>query len=315
MKLTFLDSASVGDVDLSAFEKYGDFTRHDLTGHENLAERIKDTDVVITNKVYFGAAEMDMAKNLKLIAVAATGYNNIDLHEAKKRKISVANVSSYSTHSVAQLTFTTILALQSSLLENLNDVNNLEWNKSNMFTMLRHDFRLLKGKKLGIIGYGEIGKKVVEIGKAFEMEIMVAKRPKVSYNEKWRYEFDDVLKQADVISIHCPLTAETENLIDSREFALMKKTALLINTARGKIVNEDALYNAIKNKKIWGSALDVLSEEPPRNGNKLIGLDRVLITPHIAWAAKESREKLISGICDNIEKFLEGTLISLTQSI
>jgi glycerate dehydrogenase len=143
------------------------------------------------------------------------------------------------------------------------------------------------------------------------MEVMVAKRPGTTYNEGFRFEFDEVLREADVLSIHCPLTSETEDLIGARELSMMKETAILVNTARGKIVNEDALYSAIVNKEIWGAALDVLSEEPPRSGSKLIGLDRVLVTPHIAWAARESREKLIQGIAKNVEEFKNGALKSL----
>ena len=316
MKIVFLDSISVGEVSFKDIEKEGILKCYELTAPNETQDRIKDSNIIITNKVYIGEKEMEVAPDLKLICVAATGYNNVNLEASKRRNIVVANVKNYSTDSVAQITFSYILEFFSSLKKYDNAVKSGEWGKSKIFTMLNHPIIELKGKKLGIIGYGEIGKKVAEIGKAFGMEIVVAKRRGVASSDNFRVEFETVLKEADIITIHTPLTKESENMISENELGMMKKSAFLINCARGKIVDENALYKALLENQIAGAAVDVMEEEPPKNGSKLFSLNNIIITPHIAWAAKEARERLIFKIVENIQKFkAKDFSIDLTKGI
>lgn len=311
MKIVFLDASSLGDACLDVFNEFGDFISYPLTAEEEVIDRIKDAEVVITNKVYIGKKEMDAAKNLKLIAVSATGYNNVDLDAAKRSKISVANVKGYSTESVAQLTITYILTLASSLINYNSDVKAGLWSQSPIFTMLKYPFVNLSGKKLGIIGYGTIGRRVADMAKAFGMEILVAKRPGTAYDDNNRVDFEEVLKESDFISLHCPLSESTLGLFGEKEFEMMKDSAMLINTARGPIVKEDALYTALKDKKIAGAAIDVMTSEPPKAGSNLFELPNIIITPHIAWASTQSISSLIDGIVKNIEDYKKGTLVSL----
>jgi glycerate dehydrogenase len=303
MKIVFLDTKTVGnDISLNPIKNEGDLEIYEVTSQDEIAERIKDADVAITNKVEInlGKKELENNINLKLICVAATGYNNIDLDEAKKKNIPVTNVVGYSTDSVAQTVFSYILFFTNSLLKYDRDVKNGEWSKSHTFTLLNHPVQELKNKKLGIIGYGNIGQKVAKIGKAFGMEILIAERSGSNL------EF--ILKESDIITIHTPLSDETENMIAEYEFKMMKKEAILINAARGGIVNEKDLYNALKNKEIKGAAIDVMVEEPPKSGSPLFELDNIIITPHIAWASKAARQAVIDGVVRNIKKFKEGKI-------
>jgi len=309
MKAVLLDKATIGkDVSLKEIEKLCNLTSYETSNKEETLQRIENAEIIITNKVIIGKTEMQVAEKLKLICVTATGYNNIDIEEAKKRKIIVANVKGYSTESVAQTVFGYILNIMNSLTENIKDTQNGKWQQSPVFTMLNRPFYELKGKNLGIIGYGSIGKRVAEIAKVFGMNIFISESliSKNSACSPARLPFSDVLKHADIISIHTPLTEQTKNLISEKEFKLLKKTAILINAARGGIVNEKALYDALVNNEIRFAATDVLTEEPPKNGNILFNAPNILITPHIAWTSFEARQKLISGIAENIKRFLDG---------
>ncbi len=310
MNIVILDKATIGnDIDLKNIELEGNLISYDITKKENTIERIKDADIIITNKVIIGKKELNKAKKLKLICVAATGYNNIDIDEANKKKIVVANVKAYSTNSVAQHTINLILTIQNSFLQYNDDIKKLKWQKSAIFTLLNYPIYELTNKKIGIIGYGTIGKRVAEILKAFGAKIMVSKIPKRNYNDDFRYEFETVLKESDIISIHAPLTSITKNLIGKNEFSLMKNSAILINTARGGIVNENDLYEALITKKIRAASFDVLTEEPPsENLKKLFELDNLIITPHIAWTSKESRTQLVAGILNNIKEYKRGNI-------
>ncbi|BDU49837.1 NAD(P)-dependent oxidoreductase [Haliovirga abyssi] len=307
MKIVFLDAVSVGeDISLGKIEKEGELIKYNLTKENEIEDRIKDAEVIITNKVYIGKKEMGIARKLKLICVAATGYNNIDIEEAKKLGIVVANVKNYSTNSVVQMVFSYILMLMSNLYNYNNDVKNGEWSKSPIFTMLKYSIQELNNKKIGIIGYGTIGKKVGEIAKSFGMDIIVAKIHGREYSDNSRVEIEELLKISDIVTIHAPLTNLTKKLISNKEFNLMKKNAILINTARGGIVDEKALYKALKDKKIAGAAIDVLENEPPKENNELYELENILITPHVAWGSIESRQRLIEGIYENIREYKNG---------
>ncbi len=307
MKAVFLDKATVGnDISLQEIENQCELRCYDTTSKNEIAERIKDAEIIITNKVVIGKDEMNAAEKLKLICVAATGYNNIDTKEAGKRNIIVANVKGYSTESVAQTVFGYILTVMNSVLQTQKDIKDGLWQKSPVFTMLNHPFSELKEKNLGIIGYGAIGKRVAEIGKAFGMNILISESVYKKQNSPARLSFSEVLKQSDILTIHTPLTKQTENLISEKELKKMKKSAILINAARGGIVNETDLYNALKNKEIRFAAVDVLTQEPPAKGNILFDAPNILITPHIAWTSFEARQKLIAGISENIKMFIAG---------
>ena len=320
MKIVFLDTMTVGDgISLDSIAQEGDLKIHKVTSPAETAARIKDADVVITNKVKIniGARELAEAEKLKLICVAATGYNNVDLTAAKKKNVVVTNVAGYSTDAVAQAVFAYILNFYNLVVEYDQSVKAGEWSKSHIFALLKYNITELAGKTLGIIGYGAIGQKVAEIGRAFGAKVIAATRSGVKHQEDFRVELPELLAQSDIVTIHTPLTKETENLIDRKELEMMKPEAILINAARGGIVNEEALYQALKQKKIKAAALDVMAEEPPRSGSKLFELDNIVITPHVAWATRESRQRLLDGVAENIRKFKagQGAKIDLCQQI
>lgn len=311
---------TVGDgISLDSIAKEGELKTYKVTSPAEVAARIEDADIVITNKVVIniGAKELARVKKLKLICVAATGYNNVDLEAAKKKGVVVANVVGYSTDAVAQMVFAYILTFYNVVLGYDQSVKQGEWGKSRVFTSIKYPIIRLQNKTLGIIGYGVIGQRVAKIARAFNMKVIAAARAGTKHSEDFRVELPKLLAESDIITIHAPLTKETENLIGAKELAAMKSEAILINAARGGIINEDALYQALKEKKIKAAALDVLVEEPPRSGSKLFELDNIIITPHVAWASKESRQRLTEGIAANIRKFKagRGSEIDLCQQI
>jgi glycerate dehydrogenase len=309
MKIVILDALTLGlDVDLSGFGKFGELKIYSTTNKNELSARIALAEIIITNKVIIGRNEFSQAPNLKLICVAATGYNNIDIQAAREKGVVVANVKNYSTESVAQHTFCLILALQNSLYDYVTDTRNGKWSESPIFTMLNYPFTEIAGKKLGIIGYGAIGKRVAEIGKAFGLEVLIGKRPGIIYQGETRVEFTELLSESDMISIHTPLSENTKDLFTIEEFKKMKKSSILINLARGGIVNEADLVNALSSGLIKAAAIDVCGQEPIAKDSELIGLKNLLITPHIAWASFESRMRLLDGIENNISNYLTGNI-------
>lgn len=277
------------------------------TTREEVVDRIRDADVIVTNKVAIGAAEIKKTK-AKLIAVTATGYNVIDAEAAKAKGISVCNVPAYSTDSVVQHIFTLILALSCNLLSYVDDIRGGKWQRSKIFTMLEHPIHALKGKTLGIIGYGAQGKEVERIAKAFHMKVLIAKHTASSKHIAEAVHLHEMLGHVDVLVICLPLTPKTKNLITYLELELMKPSAILINTARGAIVNEQDLALALKNKTIAGAGIDVLSEEPPKPSHPLLQKDvpNLILTPHIAWASSEARTRCLEITKSNIEAFLKG---------
>ncbi len=314
MKIVFLESDALGnDIDFSPLNQFGEVVFYPENTDDKTIERIKDADIVILNKTRIGEKELQAAKNLKLICVSATGYNNIDIPATLKYNVVATNVKGYSTESVAQYVFAHLLAVVNKVLEYQNDVKN--WPQSHIFTMLTHTITELSGKTMGIIGYGAIGKRVAQLAQAFNMKVLIAKRPGVTYNDNFRVDMETVLRQSDVLSIHTPLTDQTRNMITMRELKMMKPSAILINAARGGIVNEKDLYEALKQKIISFAIVDVLTEEPPVNGNILLEAPNIYVTPHIAWTSKEARQKLFDGVLENIRKFLQGEIdqIRLTK--
>ena len=308
MKIVFLDALSVGNVDFKNIEKEGELIKYNLTSKEEVFEKIADAEIIITNKVYIGKEEIEAAPKLKLICVSATGYNNIDIKSAREAGVTVTNAAGYSTDSVAQHTFAMILEIYTSLSKYDRAVKEGKWGKSPLFTMNDYQSFELSGKTLGIIGYGEIGKRVQKIAEAFGIKVIIAESRSGKSENSFRVPFDTVLKESDIITIHTPLTESTRDMISYREFGLMKKTGVIINTARGGIINENALYTALKDGKIYGAATDVMVSEPPVNGSPLFELENIVITPHTAWAATESRQKLIEIISENIVKFKSGDM-------
>jgi glycerate dehydrogenase len=245
---------------------------------------------------------------LKLVCIAATGTNNIDLDACRGRNITVCNVTGYATPSVVEHVYAQILTLMRRLYEYRMAIEEGRWQNTDDFCLLDFPIRELKGLTLGIIGYGELGRAVATMGKAFGMDILIAERPG-SLLRPSRIPLDEVLASSHVVSLHCPLTEQTRNLIGGRELGLMRRDAILVNTARGGIVDEAALLEAVRTGRIAGAAVDVLSEEPPHRGNPLlqISLPNLLVTPHIAWASINARQRLIDEIAGNIRAWLHGT--------
>lgn len=311
MKSVILDIASLGDnVHLDALRKAApNLSEYDNTAPDQVAERIGDHNIVVVNKAKISADTINRCPQLKLIAVTATGVNNIDVDAARARGIEVANVTHYSTGSLVQHTFTLILALTTRLLDYHNDVRHGRWAQSENFCLMNHPIRELAGKTLGIVGSGDLGQGVAAVAKAFGMHVLVAARPNSPYApEEYmaRTPFYDLLPKVDVLSLHCLLSPETQGLIGEKELRLMKRDALLINTARGGLIQEQALADALRERRIGGAGLDVLSEEPPVNPNPLLDseLPNLIITPHCAWASRESRQRLIDKTALNIRYFL-----------
>ncbi|MFD1215117.1 D-2-hydroxyacid dehydrogenase [Microbulbifer celer] len=302
----FLDTLTMKleELDTSALENAVDqWDLFDTTTPDQTAERIKNADVVITNKVVLDRNLIEGAPNLKLIGVCATGTNNIDLDAAAEHNIPVKNVTGYTGTSLAQHTIALLLALATRWHQYSEDVKNGRWSQSPVFCRLDYPVMELAGKKLGIIGYGDLGQKVASLGEALGMEVLVAESF-TGESKPGRTPLPKLLAESDAISLHCPLTEETEQLVDQDFLVAMKDSAFLLNTARGGLVDEAALVTALKNGTIAGAALDVLSVEPPPADHRLLANDipNLIITPHNAWISRESRQRLLDGMVDNIRQ-------------
>ncbi|GAA4359985.1 D-2-hydroxyacid dehydrogenase [Kangiella marina] len=312
MRAVFLDADTLGNwqgkssqpvADLTPLaECFDDFDVYGLTKPEEVIERCKDADVVITNKVVLGRDTLQQLPKLKAIQLAATGMNNIDLEAAKEHNIECFNVADYSTFAVAQLTLQFMLNFATRACEHYQLTAQGAWQKSRMFTLTDFPIMELEGKTLALIGYGNIGQKVEELAKAFGMKVLVANIPGRPMRDN-QTTLEEAIPQADFVSLHCPLTDETQELLNADFFQMMKNTAYVINTARGPIINEADLAVALKNRAIAGAGLDVLSVEPPTPDNPLLAADvpNLSITPHIAWASHEAKQRLIEGMAKNIK--------------
>jgi len=307
MRGVFLDALTMKleELDTSALHNsldHWDF--HDTTSTAQTAERIVDAQVVITNKVVLNRAILAQAHQLKLICVCATGTNNIDLEAAREFGIPVRNVQGYAGASVPQHTLALILALASRWHLYHQEVMAGQWSQSEIFCLLDHPVVELSGKTLGIIGYGELGRKVARLGEALEMRVLIAESTSGKKHGN-RIPMAQLQAESDVISLHCPLTEQTKKLIDRNFIAAMKPGALIVNTARGGLVDEDALAESLRNGKLGGAALDVLSEEPPPASHPLLDRDipNLIITPHNAWISRESRQRLLDGVVENIQSW------------
>ena len=312
-RLVFLDAATFGDVSLERFRTRWECVIHQFSAPEEVPERLEGHEIAVVNKVVMGKSLLDSAaaRNLKLIAVAATGTDNVDLEAARSRGIGVCNVPGYGTRSVAQFTIALILEIASRVGRYGELVRSGAWQKSPVYTMLDFPGFELGGKALGVIGYGRIGRCVAELARGLGMEILIAARPGSSEPVPGdRIALDELLRRSDILTLHCPLTPQTKNLIDGRALALMKPAAFLINTARGALVDEHALIQALREKRLAGAALDVISREPPPADHPIIRaaaeLDNLVVTPHCAWSAREARERLMHEVAENILAFSRG---------
>ncbi|MGK0185403.1 MAG: glycerate dehydrogenase [Verrucomicrobiales bacterium] len=311
-QLVFLDTATMacdGDIDLSILEKFGALTQHKTSAADETAARLRGATIALTNKVVIGATEMEAAgATLKLIVVCATGTNNIDLHAARARGIAVCNVSGYSTAGVAQHVFALLLNLVTHCHRYVAEPE--KWAESPIFTRMDFPIMELNGKMLGIVGYGSIGRKVAEIARAFGMTVQAMRRGNSAAidSDIQRVPAQTFFETSDVISLHCPLTADTEKMINAESLGWMRSGGFLINTGRGGLIDEEALLEALTSGHLGGAGLDVLSAEPPPASHPLLRtkLPNLLITPHTAWSALESRRLLMEGVIGNINAFIVG---------
>jgi glycerate dehydrogenase len=311
MKAVFLDyeTLSRDDIDVTPILRAGvEVELFGVTAEDELETRIADANIVIVNKVRLGPVQMDAAPGLRLVCLAATGTNNVDLDAAQARQIGVCNIMAYCTQSVVQHVFAAILNLTHRLNEYQALLHSGAWKDSPQFCMLDYPIRELSGLTIGIVGLGELGSAVARVAEAFGMRVVVANRPGTEPSGEGRLPLDDVLREADIVSLHCPLTDQTLGLIGDRELSLMKPDALLINTARGGLVDSGALARALLEGRIGGAGIDVLAQEPPVDGDALLdpGLPNLIVTPHIAWAAREARQRAVDEIAANIVSFLSG---------
>ena len=307
MKAVFLDADTLGnDVDLSPIEAVtGEMVKHPRTSPEQVQERIRGFDTVLVNKVVLSREHFEACPELKTVAVVATGLNNIDKDAAKDHNVTVMNVTNYGRSTVAQHTMALILALATRLVDYDRDVRAGRWGQSSMFCLMDHPIMELEGRTLGVVGYGDLGQGVVERAKAFGMNIVLGARPGQATGEVDGYPripMDELLPKVDVLSLHCLLTDDTRNMIGARELKMMKTEALLINTSRGGLVDEQALADALRAGTIGGAGFDVLTEEPPRNGNALLADDipNLIVTPHSAWASREARQRIVEITASNL---------------
>ena len=309
-KIVSLDSDSLGsDMDWSAYYLAGEFTPYGGTLPEQVNERIKDADIVLTNKVELGEAEFAAAPKLKLIVVFATGFNQVDIKAASKRNIVVCNVKDYSTPSVAQHVFALILDLAGAIALHVNAVEAGEWAKASSFCFWIKPTYELAGKTLGIVGFGAIGSAVAQIGNAFGMRILAhspSPKPKPAYGPFQFVELDELLASSDFVSLNCPLNEQTKNIVDMQFLSKMKPNAFLINCSRGGLINEKDLRKALERGVIAGAGLDVAVDEPMPNSSPLFGAPNCIITPHMAWATYEARTRLMRGVLDNVKNFIAG---------
>lgn len=275
---------------------------------EQVPERIHDATVIISNKRSLGEVQLSQAPKVKLIAIAATGSDCVDLDYCRRRGITVCNVRGYAANSVPEHVLMLILALRRNLLAYRHDVQEGNWQHSKQFCLLTHPLHDINGSTIGIVGYGAIGKSMARLAEAVGMKALISEHKNVRDVRAGRTGFAEMLQQSDIVTLHCPLTDETRDMFGRSEFEMMKRNALLINTARGALVQETALIDALKNGLIAGAAVDCLREEPPTNGSPLLDLDwaNLIVTPHVAWASDEAVQALADQVIDNIEAFVAG---------
>ncbi len=315
MKIIILDGYTVnpGDLSWDWLGEYGEYEVYDRTDSKDILDRCEGADIVITNKTPLGKDILEKLPDVKFIDLLSTGYNITDIYYASERGIPVSNVPAYSTKSVAQLTFAFILQFSSRVAEHSASTKDGDWQKCEHFCYMVSPLSELAGKTIGIVGFGSIGKEVAKIAEAFSMNILVNTNHPGEETESLKFcDLDTLLENSDFVSLHCPLTEKTTGMANSDFFSKMKNTAYFINTSRGATVDEDALEKALKNNEIAGAGLDVLLTEPPVN-DKITNLENTLVTPHIAWAAKETRARLMEVTKENIKAFVNGNPINVVN--
>ena len=311
MKLVILERNSVGtDVDVSCFEKFGEVTCYPNTVAANTSERVKDADIILANKAPLNESTLKDAPNVKLICLLATGFDNVDLAYCKSRSIKVTNVVNYCTSTVAQHTLLLALALSEKIAFYDDYVKSGAYSAQDRFSNFDRTFYDLEGKTWGIIGMGTIGRRVAGLAQAFGCRVIFySASGKSTCTDYERVEFDTLLQESDILSLHCPLSDRTRGLINKDALSKMKETAILVNVARGPVVDTQALYDALVTDRIAGAGLDVLEQEPMAKDNPLARIkdsSKLIITPHMAWASLESRTRLVDEVVKNIEAFLAG---------
>lgn len=317
MKIVVLDgyTENPGDLSWEGFEKLGDLTVYDRTVKEEIAARIGDAEAVIVNKTPIDKEVLNSCPQVRYIGVLATGYNVVDIQAARERGISVCNIPTYGTTAVAQMTFALLLEICHHVAEHSEAVKKGEWTDNKDWCFWKYPLMELAGKKMGIIGFGRIGQAVGKLAKAFGMQVVAYD---ANQNESGRkigdyVTLDELLKESDVISLNCPLFPETEGIINKNNISKMKEGVILINTSRGALINEDDLADALRTKKVYAAACDVVSTEPIMPDNPLLGCYNSILTPHIAWAPKESRQRLMDVAVSNLKGFIEGKWINVVN--
>ena len=316
-RAVFLDytSLDLGDLDLDPLRRsFGDLQLFSDSTPANVVERLQGASVAISNKVLLNAATLAACPNLKLILVAATGTNNVDLEAARAQGITVANCQGYGTPSVAQHTLGLLLALATRLIDYNKAVADGQWQQAKQFCLLDFPIVELEGKTLGLFGHGELGSAVAKLAEAFGMNVLVGHIPGRPARAD-RMPLDELLPQVDALTFHCPLNEHTRNFIGARELALLKPGAFVVNTARGGMIEEQALADALRSGHLGGAATDVLSVEPPRDGNPLLAADipRLIITPHSAWGSREARQRIVGQLAQNAQAFFNGTALRVVS--
>lgn len=318
MKIVVLDGFTLnpGDLSWDAMKKFGELTVYERTPVEQVVERAAGAEIVFTNKTPVGQEAINQLPGLKFIGVLATGYNIVHTDAAKTKGIVVSNVPGYGTTSVVQHTFALLLELCLRVQRHSDAVTDGKWERSKDFCFWDYPLVELTGKTMGVIGFGTIGKQVGDVATAFGMKLIGNSRTKTDQtprkNFRWA-EIPELLQQSDVVSIHCPLFPETKGLINKETLQLMKSSAFLLNTSRGPIVVDQDLADALNSGRIAGAGIDVLSTEPPPPGNPLIGAKNCIITPHIAWATKEARERLMQASVNNLAAFVQGRPVNVVN--
>ncbi|MDP6892609.1 MAG: D-2-hydroxyacid dehydrogenase [Verrucomicrobiota bacterium] len=310
MKIVILDAytANPGDLDWQALNELGQLQTYDRTSAETVSEHAADAEIVLTNKTVLSAETIGSLPNLRYIGVLATGYNVVDLLAAGMRGVPVTNIPAYSTPAVAQMVFAHVLNLTQHVAAHAESVRNGDWSSCSDFCFWNAPLTELKGQTFGIIGLGQIGKETAAIASAFGMRVIAYnhRTPRELSNNIEMVDLDELFAKSDVISLHCPLTIENHHLVNAKRFAEMKRGAILINTARGPLVDTEALAKALQEGEIAGAGLDVMETEPPVAGHPLFSAPNCHITPHIGWAAQAARRRLIGVAAQNVKSFLDG---------
>lgn len=309
MKIVLTDAQTVLDnlVNADILKQFGEVEEYGLLRYDEVAEKIADADMVVCNKTLLDKNTLRLAKNLKYIGLFATGYNNIDIDYCKVHNITVCNAGSYSTNAVAQHTFALILEHFNNTSNYNKYVQDGRWKRSKTFSPFVYPLSELAGKTLGIVGFGNIGRAVARIANAFEMRVIAYNRTEKQADGVEFVSFETLLEQSDVVSVHCPLNSESQDMFDKNAFAKMKKGALFVNTARGGVMVEQDLFDALQSEHLGGAAIDTLKVEPMEEDCILMGAKNCIMTPHIAWAPVETRVRLMNIVADNIKAFLDGS--------